>query len=58
MREAQNLLIAVGGRSNPRTRYFANSMLISIFFVFHLIELFLVVFSRMFAKLSFASVVK
>ena len=47
MRETQNVLIAVGRRSNPRpSRIFANSKLISIFFLLHFLELLFVVFSH------------
>ena len=39
VRETQNLVIALGRRSNPRTsRIFANSRSISIFFLLHLLE--------------------
>ena len=51
--ETQNLLIAVGHRSNPRPiRISANSRL-SFFFLLLFLELLSVVFLLMFAKLRF-----
>ena len=45
VRDTQNLLIAVGRRSNPRlSRIFANSKFFSIFLL-HFLELIFVVFS-------------
>ena len=58
MRETQYLMVSIVHRSNPRpSRIFANSRLISIFYLFT-IELLYVVFSLVFAKQSFASVLK
>ena len=55
VRETQNLLIAVGRRFEPYW-VFANSMLISTFAYFTWYSCFLVVFSQVFAKRSFAPV--